>query len=909
MAGTLNTSAGSVVAQAGQQIDVASLLDITAGGQPNYLVVSLLDRNEYTAASTGNTGTLSGNGNSVGFSNIGGDSDTVGIVFAYNASTGQYTNATYGNLAGLIYTASTDTNDNASISFFTSNNATLVNQFANDPIALESFAPGQMTYVGSVAVVTQPSFVGPAPSHATPDSIATAAMSFVGKACNMDGCWVLASNISAEGGASLPITSTSLGIPGVANGEWIVAYNGPAGQSGNWQSLITAGEMVVFETSATSGHITTVVSGSGSSAMLVDNITYVHQNGQIANAANDGSANDIIIASPHAASQEWAMAVTGSVVIYELDCPVVTVTTAVSTQAAGKVAALAPLFSASNPLAGQAITAYQFYDVGTGGAAGDSFMVGGTDEVGHSAANAITVSASALSTVNLQAASASGTDSVAVRAFNGSYWGDWVSMTVDITGSSNAQSSPVTPNPSATPTGILESLTPAQEITAIYLGYFDRAPDPGGFAFWEDQYALALSQGHLTDTAVKNIANSFTPQLETVAQYPFLATQPLSPNLPADVIGVDNLVVNIYMNLFDRAPATSDSGVQYWAQQILSGQVPLGQAILFIANGATGSDAGVIMDKIVVGDFFAAQTTAANIGTSALSSAWLTDAHAVLMGVTYDPLTVTAAENTIDALIAGKASVVTGTVIGETLTGGNAGGDILYPVGGADTINLGSSGHSTETVYWGATYNASSQQVLEPITNSAGISQQGFWGNAVGNSGAANSTSADMSMMANFTPGATGDILAFVTTAWGSGGANGAGVELGLVQGDGTTPAQAGAVLGAVQAAGVTVSATANVILDGITTYANARALASALASAAGHVQFASGGLVAGDSAHMLFAYATGTAVNVADVEFINASTSSQSDTARLTVLASDLVQLTGVSLASLSAHNIALFA
>jgi len=440
---TLNTDIGSVVAQAGQQIDVAALLDITARNNPTYLVVSLLDRDEYTASSNGNMGTLSGDGHTIGFSNIGGDSDTVGIVFTYNASTGQYTNATYGNLANLLYTASTNTNDNTSISFFTTNNSNLAYEYANNPYVLELDSPAVTHYLGSISVVTQPAFARPTPTQATPDSIEAAAMSFVGEAWNMDGCWVLASNISAEAGASLPITSTSLGIPGVPSGEWIVAFNGPAGQAGNWESMITAGEMVVFETSATSGHITTVVSGSGSSAMLVDNITYVNQNGQIVNSANDGSANDIIISAPHLASQEWAMAVPGSVVVYELDCPIITVKTAVSTDAAGATEVLAALFSASNPLAGQAITQYQFYDVGTGGAASDSFMVGSTDEIGHSAANAITVSASALSTVDLLAGTSSGTDTIEVRAFNGSYWGDWISMTVDISGNVSAPPFPV----------------------------------------------------------------------------------------------------------------------------------------------------------------------------------------------------------------------------------------------------------------------------------------------------------------------------------------------------------------------------------------------------------------------------------------------------------------------------------
>jgi hypothetical protein len=430
MSVTLN--AGSVVATAGQQVNVACLIKIASGSNPAYVVVSLLDRNEYTASSNGNTGTLSGNGHTAHFSNLGGDSNTVGIVFTYNAATGQYTNVTYGNLSNLTYTASTNTNDNTSISFFTTNNASFAGQFANDPYTLEYYSPAYDAYVGSVSVVTQPGFVGPAPSQATPKSISSAAQSFVGKAWNDSGCWVLASNISAEAGASLPITSTSLFTPGVASGEWIVAFNGPAGQTGNWQSQITAGEMVVFATSQSSGHITTVVSGSGSSAMLIDNITYVNSSGQIVNSAHDGSPNDIIIAAPHAASQEWAMAQPGTVVVYELDCPVITVRAPTSSVGAGKTEALAPLFSAANPLAGQAITTYQFYDIGSGGASSDSFMVGGTDYAGHTAANAVTVSAAQLASLSLLAGSAAGTDTIEVRAYNGSYWGDWASFAVNV---------------------------------------------------------------------------------------------------------------------------------------------------------------------------------------------------------------------------------------------------------------------------------------------------------------------------------------------------------------------------------------------------------------------------------------------------------------------------------------------
>ena len=99
-------------------------------------------------------------------------------------------------------------------------------------------------YLGGATVATEPGFAGTVPAQATPNSIAAVASSFVGQAWNMDGCWVLASTIAAEAGASLPVQSTAIGVSGQANGEWIVAFNGPGGQSGNWQSLVHTGEGV-----------------------------------------------------------------------------------------------------------------------------------------------------------------------------------------------------------------------------------------------------------------------------------------------------------------------------------------------------------------------------------------------------------------------------------------------------------------------------------------------------------------------------------------------------------------------------------------------------------------------------------------------------------------------------------------
>jgi hypothetical protein len=385
-------------------------------------------------------------------------------------------NATYGNFNQVTFTASSNTNDNACLSVYGTNNASAAASYAANPYALEQ-SPSYFNYLGSVTVVTQPSAAGHVPSQATPNAICAAAQSFVGKAWNMNGCWVLASNISAEAGASLPASATLAGVSGVANGEWIVAYNGPSSANANWEQSLVPGEMVGFVTTSGGGHITTVVSGSGSTAALIDNITYEYGNGTIQNTANDGSASDIIVAAAHAAMQEFNGVNPANVVVYELDTPTVRDLVASLSLAARTTTSLAPLFAVSNPLASQAITAYQVYDTNTA----DAITLNGVAQTAdHSAAAAATVSS--LATVSLLAGAATGSDTIEIRAFNGSYFGDWQGLAVNIT----APSAP----PTITSQTAKQSWLPGQKISlALPANTFT---DPQGHAL---TYAAVQASG------------------------------------------------------------------------------------------------------------------------------------------------------------------------------------------------------------------------------------------------------------------------------------------------------------------------------------------------------------------------------------------------------------------------------
>ncbi|HTZ70580.1 MAG TPA: putative Ig domain-containing protein [Acetobacteraceae bacterium] len=400
---------------------LSQFFSVSGTGNPTYLVVDALDRNEYTVSASGATGHFSGDGATLGLGSIGGDGRGAGIVFTWQASTDQYVNATYGSFNQLDFTSSASPGDVTNISVFTTSNAALATNDASDAYALmQADAAG---YIGSItfADVTAPSGAG----QATPDSVAATAMTFVGQPWNDNGCWVLASTIAAEAGASLPVQSTAIGVAGKSNGEWTVIYDGPAGTSAAWQNLVSTGDIIAFETGSGGGHITTCVSGSGATAMLVDNITYVNGSDQIANSANDGSANDVVVASPHPASQEWANAPANMVVIYALDTPVIAARVTNPGLAADGTLSLASLFSATDP-AHRAVTQYQVYD----SAASDTILVGGKPVAAHSASTAAT--ASALSQLVLKGGTTATTDTLEIRAYNGLYWGDWQTLTVSV---------------------------------------------------------------------------------------------------------------------------------------------------------------------------------------------------------------------------------------------------------------------------------------------------------------------------------------------------------------------------------------------------------------------------------------------------------------------------------------------
>jgi len=128
-------------------------------------------------------------------------------------------------------------------------------------------------------------------------------------------------------------------------------------------------------------------------------------------------------------------------------------------------------------------------------------------------------------------------------------------------------------------------LTAAQSIAQLYIGYFNRAPEPLGFDFW-----LGVLDNPLS---LAEIATDFSTQPEATALYPYLA-DPTSETPEA-------FLTKVYQNLFDRD--LDAEGRDFWSEVILSGR-PLGDILQEIIRGAAPADQAVLDSKAALAEYW-----------------------------------------------------------------------------------------------------------------------------------------------------------------------------------------------------------------------------------------------------------------------------------------------------------------
>ena len=282
-------------------------------------------------------------------------------------------------------------------------------------------------------------------------------------------------------------------------------------------------------------------------------------------------------------------------------------------------------------------------------------------------------------------------------------------LTINITdtaglAATNGVTSIATTETSQSSGGLLGELSIALQLELIYVAYFNRAADGGGDTFWLGQNTQAQRAGQSAAVTLTNIANSFEPQPETIALYPFLGTANLNLNTPAAQTALGTFLNSVYTNMFGRG--ADAVGQAYWAGQITSGAVGPGAAALAIANGATGTDAITLENKLTGALDFTTRTSAAVLGeTSPLPASFITAADTVLKGVdgtSLNDASVTGGINATTTYIsgataghqtaavsppAGLASSTTGSVESNVITITEP-GQLVDPGAGSHTIQF-----------------------------------------------------------------------------------------------------------------------------------------------------------------------------------------------------------------------------
>lgn len=168
--------------------------------------------------------------------------------------------------------------------------------------------------------------------------------------------------------------------------------------------------------------------------------------------------------------------------------------------------------------------------------------------------------------------------------------------------------------------------TASELITQLYVGYYDRAPDPAGLNYWVGRFNVGMS--------LLEIAQSFSVQPESASLYGFLS---------APLVGLpDSFLDSVYRNLFNRP--IEPGGLAYWKGELANGK-PVGRVIVDIISGAQGADKTIVDNKVSVGLFYADHVSTPQSGGFRIG-----EARQVLDGVNATAASVNSAQSLVRSL-------------------------------------------------------------------------------------------------------------------------------------------------------------------------------------------------------------------------------------------------------------------
>ncbi len=195
----------------------------------------------------------------------------------------------------------------------------------------------------------------------------------------------------------------------------------------------------------------------------------------------------------------------------------------------------------------------------------------------------------------------------------------------------------------------VERLTDEDWLTAFYVSYWGRSPDPQGLNYWVGQ----IQQGAVAGPA--DVAENFALQDEAKSAYPyFMAPQ------QAGREQIFVFVRSVYNNLLNLTPAEDDAGVQYWVGELIHGRTTPGAVIgniIYAALVENKANWQTIRNKIEAGRYFAQRFAALGL---IWNNAARDSARHVLANITQDPATVGSAKSLVDQLLQPGGSAVVG---------------------------------------------------------------------------------------------------------------------------------------------------------------------------------------------------------------------------------------------------------
>lgn len=203
----------------------------------------------------------------------------------------------------------------------------------------------------------------------------------------------------------------------------------------------------------------------------------------------------------------------------------------------------------------------------------------------------------------------------------------------------------------------------AEELIAqLYIGYFDRAPDPEGLAYWVSRLEAGIS--------LEAISEAFSDSPEAEALYNFFENED-----NADIADIHVFLKEFYLNVFGRE--IDADGLAYYTAQIVDGtRSPDQIANSILANAATNEgsrDQAYLTNKVIVSLDFAADALAED--DFEYDEAAQKFAKDLLVSVTDDPRSIEAAKASTDKFFADDS----GQGQGPNPGGGNGGSNPPAP--------------------------------------------------------------------------------------------------------------------------------------------------------------------------------------------------------------------------------------